>query len=245
MKRLHVIGLALVAVFAFSAVMASAASARYNWWVNNAKLANATPVKLTAKTTAGSSWIFETTVEGVKVKITCTTFNLTGGEIENTHNAETGVDRGTVEFPAANCTVNEPGGCTLAKNVVLLGKNTELVENTGKTEPYDLYLPNASGQFTEFELTGAFCIAKGKFIVEGNGVADEFPTASTSQVKQQNRFPGANCNTGAMIEKVIDWEGKERTLKLEVTFNLKKFAATFCGSADLELESKEPFDIKL
>jgi hypothetical protein len=227
MSKIKVVGLALAAILAMSAITAGAASAASRVWVvKGATLGAGATRTMTAKTVAGKSW----ELKASSITITCTTMSITGGSAIG---GAVGTDKGTVEFTgcSSNC-----GTKAVAEPIKTAGNETELVENTAKTKVLDLFKPNASKEFATVLATGCF---PEETKVEGeNGVAAEISQEGTEQLIHVMKFP---CPP---ITEALNSAGTKLTLSLKA-FGF--VAAEFCGEAEAELLNglvKENWSVK-
>jgi hypothetical protein len=244
-----------VAVFAVSAVGASSASAHRTWWICE-KVTEGTGKykdslckekvekgnfewKQLAVGTKKNIKVIKNGVFSLKagtVTIECKKLTLKEGVIENI-TGPTGRDKGTVEFSECK---NAGHAACVVKPVVVKGKETALVEDTTKSKVYDLFAPEGWSEekpeetkpFAKIEEGGTFECPN--TTVEGDGVAAEIIPEELS-IKKTFKFP---CPP---IKEIINWKGA--TVKLKLTafgfVNVEE-----CGEAEVELESKEAFDVK-
>jgi len=250
--RIRTSVLAFLAVFAFSAVAASTASAKRVWTVNGVTLPTGTTKSLTVIKNSPA------TLKAGTEEIECKTIKLkTGNTIENVlveGKGPTGRDTGTTEF--SECKNVKKAGCVVTVPI-LVNSPTSLVENTAGTKIYDLFRPEgrtelkpaevtAKGEpaskeaeeklskYTTIKQTGAGCVAA--TTVEGDGVAAEIKPTEGEEVKHKFVFP---CPP---ISPVNMWNGvKEVSLKLKA-FGVK--AEECISEIEVELTTKEKFGVK-
>ncbi len=235
MRRIRIIGLALVAVFAFSAVAAATASANHVWWVGGKALAegkaNGKAVKAELK--AGTKFVLKGFIFGVEGNVECSKIKFGATPAAIIFNeSKTGRDEGKIEF--TECT--GPSACgAIAEPIVTLGEKTELVEQVLTTKQkeekvipkiYDLFLPNGTGEAAKIKF--AIC---GTLTIKGSTVAEIKPEGPS--ITKEFVFPKPG------IKKVINWEGKE--IATGLTSEGKE--ATFFGTAIVSLVSGEEFDV--
>jgi len=227
MSKIKIVGLALAAILAMSAVTAGAASAASRVWVvKGATLGAGETRTMTAKTVAGKSWELKASL----ITIKCTTMSITGGSAVG---GTVGTDKGTVQFTgcSSNC-----GSKVVAEPISTLGTETELVENTAKTKVLDLFKPNAKKEFATIVASG--CTPE-KTTVEGeNGVAAEISEEGVEKLTHVMKFP---CPP---ITEALNSAGTKLALSLKA-FGF--ITAEFCGEAEAELLNgvvKENWSVK-
>jgi len=257
-RQIRTLILCLIAVFAFSAVAASTASANRVWTTIGG---NILPVGQTrslkvVKNSPAELVGFETIVCN-KVAINA------GNTIENVEvegKGPTGRDNGTITF--SECKNKATPACVITEPITVPSP-TSLVENTAGTKIYDLFRPEGRTELTpkkisEFPGTEAEKQAKAKkeeekltkyvnitqsapctvtkIALEGNGFAAEL-SPETEVVKHKLVFP---CPTP--ISPVNLWNGVK-----EVGLRLKLFggATKECiNEVEVELTTEEDFGVK-
>jgi len=168
-RQIRTLMLCLFAVFAFSAVAASTASAKHTWWRCHEVAAGKGEFteKLCAtkvKTKGEAAGIFESeaipaaqaTTTSIKSKafiltagtttITCEALTVKEGKIENIEaeniektKGKTGRDKGTVEFSKCKSSI---AGCTVTEPIKDKGKESALVEQFASPHKiYDMFAP--------------------------------------------------------------------------------------------------------
>lgn len=199
-RHLTVLGLAAIAVIAFSAIGATTASASHTWWVCEKlgaghafkdgeckektggefewfKLKEGETRTITAETVEPKKWGWNLRSEAeigttkFVLEISCETITLVNSTIFNTEREQTGKDKGKLKF--TKCVVKEPAGCKVKEPIETLGEESELGEDIKAKRDADLFKPNAAGEFAKIEIE-AGCIASGAYLVRGNGVACYF-----------------------------------------------------------------------
>lgn len=226
MKTIKVVGLALAAILAMSAVAAGTASATSRvWTVEGSPLAAGQTRTMTAKTVTGKSW----ELKASSITITCTTMSITGGSAVG---GTVGTDKGTVEFTgcSSNC-----GTKVVAEPITTAGKETELVENTAKTKVLDLFKPSGK-EFATILANG--CTPEETKVEGENGVAAEISEEGTEKLMHVMKFP---CPP---VKEVLNSAGTKLTLSLKAFLFV---TAEFCGEAETELFNgltKENWSVK-
>jgi hypothetical protein len=277
MARFKIIMLSMLAVFAFSAVIASTASAHRTWWrchkVATAKTGGFNDSLCSEPNTKKEGeWQSEGIPTGVPqglalVKVTkefqlkagtetiaCEMATLTGGTVENIlvgGKGPTGRDKGTITF-SKNCRNLAKPLCKVSEPIEVEGKETALVENTSQNKIYDLFTPagwaekeaTKSGTFAKIKQTGTGCVAT--TTVEGNGVAAEITPEGSSTSPTGYSFTKILNFPCPPIKEVIDWEHALEATPIITTLKLTAFGvkAEECGMAEIELTSKEAFDVR-
>ena len=187
MQRLKVMGLALVAVFAISAMASATASASGPlWWVKKSGVSK----RLAAGESAGIEstatpveFKLKTSIKGTTGVIKCKVLKVTGASIIG---GSPGTDKNTNEFTeckgegfAALCEVKSATG--VKETIGPFGVNTTLVFAEGvRNHALDRFLPEAGNTFVSFELQGGFCPNKGKVHVEGCVLAELWQNGAAS-----------------------------------------------------------------
>jgi len=136
MKRLTMIGVALVAVFAMGAIFAASASATSApWWaINGTRLAEGKTHNIQAK--AVTAFVLSTALVGVKIE--CKKLKLKEGVLLGSSETNPGTDNEVVEF--SECALKEGNGfpeCELEGTTITTNSlKSELVERneTGKAK---------------------------------------------------------------------------------------------------------------
>lgn len=187
MKRIKMLGMALVALVALSAVASSAAFAGEgpHWVTSSGRLTET----LTVSGSGGAQKLAaeSESVECSSVSSTGTVFNTSGLAGKDTAEiAFTGckVFKGkkfTTELPG--CSVTNVGGTA---GTIDVDANTELVFATKKDAEeetgtiYDLFSPTSGEKFVELDFTGSECVVTGEVEVKGSVLAEPSTAVSTS-----------------------------------------------------------------
>ena len=232
------LGLALVAVLAVGAVMASAALAAANpvWHVNGGTTFTEEAYNATQKSEseAGVKELVAT-VSGVKVTIVCKKYTGTGKIIK----ASSGnIATGTFEGCKAN--VN---GCKLKNGSITVEPSTATLvweKSSGSEALLKLVPNNAEKKFAEFEFIECnFGLGNGKYKVKGEALGEVRPVA-TEVTTGELIFPGA------VITKY--WEGEPRSehtvttaLQVENAGGAKGNVETFHETENVSLVSGNKF----
>jgi hypothetical protein len=186
-RNLKVLGLALVAAFALSAVVASAASAHFTIGSDTATL-TAAPL---------TNQVFETTgTTGENAKVTCENIEV-GNEHFGTEQAEITV------HPTynTNCTVNIEGLGNLTAEIITTGCN--YIFTTGDTTAQNVHIECDAGK--QIEVT-AFILGKFRKCLD---VHEQTPTSAIVHYRN-----GTNAATGKMdveIESTVTGITYEKT----------------------------------
>jgi hypothetical protein len=265
MARFKIIMLSMLAVFAFSAVIASTASAHRVWTVCEEKAGAGTepPTKFDnhecntkVKPLAERKWedivlpVGQTRkLEVVKVvkefvlkaggeEIACEAVTLSGGTIENIA-GPTGRDKGTITF-SKNCRNLKKAACKVTEPIEVKGKETALVENTEKNRVYDLFAPKGwtEEKPEEFGLEFATIKQTGEGCVAATKVEGNGIAAEiVPEGLSVTKVLKFPCPP---IKEIINWKGT--TVKLKLTaFGVK---TEECGEVELALESKWAWDVQ-
>jgi len=183
---------ALLGVFAFSAVVAAAAQAEEApfWSIKGTRLAAGETHFITAK--SYKETVLSSPTLGVTTK--CPTVTLKEGVLLGSAATEPGTNDEIIEF-SGGCTVTGNGAaCTKVKEpIVTKPVKSELVE-TEKGEKGSLlteFFPNKGAAFTTIEYTGANCKEK-QIIVEGSVAAQVLTDPNNTTLGELVTLP----NTG-------------------------------------------------
>jgi hypothetical protein len=252
MRRMRLVGLALVAVFALTAVASSAAFAGEGpiWKVAGSKLESGITKNITAAKKAGSAeFKFKA---GTLITINCTGASSTGTII----GGEPGTDTANIKF--TGCTVEGHSECTVKSpkegteevpvGEIRVKAKTELVylSSTSATNEKvdasgvgshlgDLFSPASGSTFVELVVGGNNCpsLTKGTNKVEGSVLSIVEPSEAEAASGTLN-FPTSS------IEKYWTRNGGVKSHEA----SLKVFGFIGCtqsGEETVELESKENF----
>jgi hypothetical protein len=265
MSRIRIIGLALVAVFAFSAVVAATASARRTWWYcvpgtpedkacpNAGEKSIPIPVgtneEIAAKLKAGTSSVLEITTPLGKAKITCKKIKVAAKSIiynhEKTGGGKVGWDEGAIEF--SECSSALCGKPTEPIRVPKTGLGETVLVEKEKEQPagkpiYDDFLPEkGSALFAEIKMP--FCTIKVETIpaVGRQGEPKEGEGGVTGEIVEAEKYKVIHVFKficPAEPKKVWDWKLEE------IKVNELKEAGCFSGEFEVELVSKKAYDAK-
>lgn len=223
-RRLRILLVSLLAVFAFSAVAVAQASAIEFVWKAGGKTLESGEKELSSK--AKTSQVLKTSVAGVKVEITCKEVATPGGKIIG---GKPGTSSETVEYKG--CTVQKPSGCKIKEEKITTKPlKDEIVEGVGASagKVLILFTPKEGETFAEPKLEGGFlCFSlavKGSVLAEGNPQKEE---ATTDTLKFEP----------AEGKKYKSSKGEEKSAGLTVSGN----AATNSGEVETKLVSGEKF----
>jgi hypothetical protein len=189
-RRLRTFGLAVVACFALTVVVASAAQAR-QWTIAGSTLSGSEAVSCSSTT----GFTLKGKVLGTEVELHATNVEcLSGSKIENSGGA--GVDSGTLRFtgvtvtkPALGCEV--PGG-TLTTNPL----KTKLVD-LGTATGYDQFSPASGSEFITIPIEE--CVIAGEYPVTGS-ITGQGNAWGTEAVIQPLAFsPAVDSATGTHL----------------------------------------------
>jgi hypothetical protein len=177
MKRLRMIGVALLAVFALGAVAASAASAETApyFTVGGTRLVAGKTHNVAARVFGGKSFTLSNPT--LKLKITCTAFTLKGGVLLGSNAGSPGKDNEIVEF--SGCTLEEGNGapeCKLASETIttegIVSEQVETVVNSKNGgQLLEVFRP-AGTKFVELHFTPTSKCTLPEAPVEGSTVAE-------------------------------------------------------------------------
>jgi hypothetical protein len=147
MKKIQILGLALVAVFALSGVVTSMASASPTWWEEGSELTNGEASGMTTTATASTSFILRASVLGIDTAVECSGIKILSGLSYNEN--KSGLDLGKILF--TGCT-NKKNCTGVATEIETLGELSELGKEitpvAGRWD--DIFYPNASKEFAKF-----------------------------------------------------------------------------------------------
>jgi hypothetical protein len=199
-RRIRLIMLSLVAVFAMSGVAAVAAQAESpEWWVNGAALgAGFEEIKEESKT---ASEAFKLRWHSNEVEVKCTKVKAEKTFIENQKIASAK----SVKFEG--CTLEKPVGCTLTSGEIKTGEVTGLLEGPVATAKVK-FVPRA----TENKKFATFSIATGCGVLTGAYTVTGFTIASvvepeTAAVEKTLAFTEAtNLKVGGLVPE--EFKGK-------------------------------------
>jgi hypothetical protein len=233
MKRTKIIGLALVAVFALSAV-ASASAAEYIYKVAGTKLEAGITKEVASK--AAKEFTLKGEAFGIKSVTKCKTEKLNAAEKPVIVGGQPGKsEKEKVEF--GECTATLGGAAckaAIVENVPTVNEIVTIVLPAGKAGKLaTLFTPTTGGIFTTIKLKecGAFGSQEAK--VEGTSAALDSPE------KVEQVSGNLVWNEAEEITKVKTFAGTEPTVGLK--FGGK--AATLNGEASVELVSKENWGV--
>jgi hypothetical protein len=266
-RQIRTLILCLFAVFAFSAVAVSTASAHRTWWhcVEKGGRGEEPPVKW--DNNVCNTQVLELPlrkwekvaipvgtkekIEVVKVvkpfelkagttTITCEEVVLKEGTIENI-TGPVGRDKGTIEFKKCKTSISN---CTVKEPIIDKGKESALVENTAGTKIYDMFAPEGWIEGTKAELEKNRPYAKIEQTGTGTGCIN---TEVEGNGVAAEIVPEGMSATKILkfpcpaISPVTFWNGVK-----EVPLTLKAFSkkAEECGEIELALVSKGGWDVQ-
>lgn len=222
MQRIRVVGLALLAVLAISAVASASASAVTGpiWEVNGAKLATGAEEALTGK--AATSYELKGKAFGfIEVAITCKKAANNGAII----GGEPGTDATTIEYTECSSSL-----CTPTEPIVTKAKS-ELVYYTASSKTFigDLFSPKTGTVFTEIKCGSITAKVTGSIMGELLNEAKEpvLKTGTTAGKVGFVRF------SGATNEKYENHKGESKTAELILEGN----PSTLKGTTEVALTS--------
>jgi len=262
MQRFKILGACLVAVCAMSAIAATAASAKRTWWVEEKQLAVGVTKGITGKIKAGTEAKLETEVGGKALVIKCKEAKLgSPSYIFNTEPTKgggvTGWDSGFIEF--SNCKT-EPLSCTVnaGKPIrvppVAESGESVLVESTvnkgAKGNPlYDDFLPEQTKSlFANFSLSGSLCptsiMVKTELPIGRQGQVKEGEGGAAGEIEKAEenlKIHVLKFVCPPAVTKVFNWKGEEVAVN---ALKVGTASACFSVEAEVELVSKEPWDVR-
>jgi hypothetical protein len=207
-KRTKIIGLALAALFAFSAFAAASAQA-HEWWVNGKTLPVGTDKTMTG--TGGVSTLsvpkLALTLQSKKAKVTgaITNVETTKGVVEAHVTAQVHFEEVTVKGAEAVCTVKSPGSANgeVTTNI-LTGKPTT---TTGTKVAHVLFSPKetsggvATTKFTEIEILGEECSAAtiGAVAITGSVEGKVSPEVGVESTEATSEFPSTPLSGSSLL----------------------------------------------
>jgi len=156
MKRFRAIGLALVTVFALSAIVASAAQAVTApfFTVGGTRLVAGKTHNIDARAFPGSRFTLATPALGVS--ITCTSFNTEKGVLLGSNPGEPGKDNQFSVF--SGCTVTGNGEpCSVVEPITTNALTSELVESQNGKQLLEEFKPTTGTTFVVIRFTGTGC----------------------------------------------------------------------------------------
>ncbi len=223
MKRMRVVGLALVAMLAISAVAAASASATVTgpiWEVGGAKLGTGVEEALTGK--ASSAYELKGKAFGfIEVAITCKKAANSGSII----GGEPGTDATTIEYTECSSSL-----CTPTEPIVTKAKS-ELVYYTASSKTFigDLFSPKTGTVFTEIKCGSITAKVTGSIVGELLNEAGEPVLKSGSAAGKVGfvRFAGSSS------EKYENHKGESKTAELVLEGN----PSTLKGTTEVTLNS--------
>jgi len=247
MKRIKIIGLALLAVFALgaiSATMAQAAEAPY-YGVESKRLGAGESAEVAVKQTS------EYKLTAATVAITCKTSSVKAGSTINGSAAgEPGTSKETITF--AGCTVAGNGtGCEVGHNgngeVITEPLKNELVYDAGSKESKSVgveFTPETGPVLSKITLFNAACspVAAGVQAVEGQVVAQAFGGPAGSEFLLELGKAPVLETTGLIkfpvtpIKSIILFKAGVGTQK-SVSLSFAAIASRLSGESEIKLVS--------
>ena len=172
MKRFRTTGLALLAVFALSAVVASVAQAETApfFTVGGTRLVAGKTHNFDARIASGSSFVL--TVVGTGVSVTCTSFSVEKGVLLGSNAGQPGKDDEIATF--SSCTVAGNGAtCTVNEPIKTNQLTSELVENeSNRNQLLEEFKPTAGAAFVSLTFAGTCTVVSGTVSAEGSAAAE-------------------------------------------------------------------------
>jgi hypothetical protein len=233
MMRGRTLGLAIIALLALSAVVATAAQAEEPFWkVAGKRLGEGETKEVSIKAT--KSFV----LKAGTATVTCTEASVKkGGHIVGSKEATAG---GNVNIViVSKCSVSGNGtGCKVEKEEITTTEELDtLAFNTAKTLLDDYFIPKSGSVFATIHFEGAECGVK-TAKVEGSTAAEVLSGGKAVEVGKEP----AEATTLELVFpktqiKTVIVNGKETSVGLKAF----GFAATFEGAASMELVSKEVF----
>ncbi len=234
MNRIRIIGMALVAVFALSAVAVATASAlpSHVYRVEGAKLEAGKTKEITSKVKAGSEFVLKGTQLGIKSVTKCKKIKLNAAEKPVIVGGEPGTsEKEKIEFE--ECTATVGGSKCESVTVESASTKNELVtieKPAGKKGKLaTLFTPTTGTVFSKVKFKKCGLFGSPEATVEGSTAALVSPEATEAV-------------SGALIwNEAEEITEVEKQSKAKVTAGLKAAGnlATLNGEAEVELVSKE------
>jgi len=171
MKRFRIIGLALLAVFALSAVMSSAAQAETApfFTINGTRLAAGKTHNIDARAKPGGGG-FALTVTGTGVSVTCTEFSIEKGVLLGSNAGQPGKDNEIAKF--GNCSAAGNGSeCKVKQPIKTNPLSSELVESASGTQLLEEFKPTTPPVFVVLEFEKC-TVVNGAVSAEGSAAAE-------------------------------------------------------------------------
>src|SRR5271166_204284 len=239
MKRIRLLGVMLLAVFALSAVGATAAQATEApfWSIEGTRLGEGKTRNITVKTANETTAPWK--LSGGGVTVTCKKTEAKPAVLLGSAPTEPGTDNETVKF--SGCTVSGNGEkCTeVVEPIETKPLKSESVLDSTKTKVLTLFTPVSGSEFAKLTFKGSGCTFATTAVESSAGVAGEDLEEKEKPVEESNHpqgvkgfvnFPATTIKTVVLItskgEKTIEKVG------------LKAFglAATLIGRAAVEVE---------
>jgi len=197
----------LVAVMAFSAMVAGSASAA-SWKINGSALTGSAALATTAKVDATASLIITT----ANILVLCT--GGSSGVLSGIKPLISSPNSGTAETLIFNgCTVMEPSTCTLSSEEITTEPLTAEVKTGPAPDDLVTFSPTKK-DFTEIDFIGAKCPLTGEKAVSGK-VTIKAPTGQTESVTQAIEGLGTLENNSLFVGSDRSYiEGGSALLKL-------------------------------
>jgi hypothetical protein len=238
MKRAKTMGVILLALFAFSAVAATAAQAEEApyWSIEGTRLAAGKTAELTVKGTNNQ------VLTAATVKVTCTALaTLAGAVLLGSEPGEPGKNNETLHY--TGCTVTGNGTPCEVENKEITSKplTSELAYASNKKSLVVEFTPATGKKLATLKFTGTGC-TESEVQVEGQAVAGAFTDAATPVLLE---LPNAVTPAGSFLLKIVEatktkiWLIKGGTGTEVETSELKSFGheSTLSGTALISLAS--------
>jgi len=247
MKRIRIVGLALLAVFALGAVastVAQASEAPY-YGVESKRLGAGETKEVTLKQTA------EYTLTAGTAVITCEKSGANNSIIIGSAAGEPGTSSGTVTY--SGCTIANNGTCAVGHSgngEILTEKlKDELVYDATSKESKsvaDEFTPETGKVLAKVTLSGAKCepVEQGVLAVEGQAVAQVFGGKTAKEVLLALGVAPTLAETGTIvfpktkIGSIVLIKAEKATLT-PITLKFGANPATLVGESEVKLSSKQ------
>jgi hypothetical protein len=246
MKRIRVVGLALLAVFAVSVVAASAAQAIEAPYFQVEKGGVVSRLKLGETRNIVSKQTGSYTLTAAGIVISCTTAKTKNGVLLGSEPSEPGTNNEIVEFTGCSVTGNGTGtGCgTVTEPIVTNSLKSELVYGTELKKTYTLFQPTSGAEFAKLTFPAGCShtstAVNGKVAAENLNEAKEEIELGKTYVPQTKGFVLFPTTSVKKVVKI-----KAGVAQAATTVEIQAFgvAGVLTGESSVELESKEKWCI--
>jgi len=237
MRRIRPFGLALVAICALSAFVATAAQAASGpYWSNSVKVLGAGE---TSKLTAESKGAFILTQPATGIRIECQKMKLNEGVAIGSQLGYSGTSREVIEYKECKVTGNgtlcELTGKSITTNTL---KNTLGYSSVARTGPIlVLFVPVTGETFTTIVFANnANCFFTGPLSVVGMIIGEAYVAGKVLNAGEKILTVKGELQFGATAKKMFEESaGKLVTSKSKLEFGVGG-ALTLTGTAVIELE---------